>query len=898
MAGPTAETSERDDLLDQVLGRYLAALDAGETPDRAELLARYPELQAYFAEQDDMEQWMAPLRAVSQSAHVDTTIYTSQGSPSEQPASGAPAPEPTFGSYKLLAPIGRGGMGVIWKALDQRLNRVVALKMLLSSDPSPLDLQRFRNEAEAAALLDHPHIVPIYEVGERDGQMFFSMKLVEGGSLAAHLAEFRRRPQDAARVLAEVARAVHYAHQRGILHRDLKPGNILLEARQGGAEPHQYVPLVTDFGLAKRLGAQELTQPGALIGTPGYMAPEQARGHQAAVTTASDIYGLGAVLYALLTGSAPFAGDDLLRTLEQVRTREPEPPRSRNPLVPRDLELICLKCLDKEPQRRYASAAALADELDRFRAGKPLVQTRPVGNAERLWRWFRRNPVLGSLAAAVVLLLASVAVIASVGYYRLKTANEREHASRLRAEDNLQVAREAVAYFADLSEQPQMQKRGLENLRREMRRRARDFYTQLVRQQPNDARLEAERGQAFVQLGRMNALLGAAGDAVAAHRQAEQIFADLCRKYPGVPGYEEGLAQALLEQGLLYQLSRQFPDARRVLDEALPIRKRLADEHPDVPAYQERLSRALHHLARFYQVTRQTGTAQKTYEEAQHRLEQLLAAQGSNRALYAELLAGTHINLGTLLLDRGDVPKARAHYETARDLLSPFDAENPGNPRRLDLLAEAHHLLGSLERGRSPERALPAYDASLKVLQRLTRDHPDVPDYQFHLGSVYHARGYALLLMAQKDSLRNTDLLDEADAWYAKAAGVLEPLVRDYDEVRFPGERDRFSPAHFPEELGKIHYDWACLDSVQIAALKNAPREAALKEARAASHADLAVEHLRKAWTAWLHGYRDALVLLQQDSDLQALRQRPEFAPLLAEFTRELPPSKAPAPRP
>jgi serine/threonine-protein kinase len=283
-------------------------------------------------------------------------------------------------------------------------------------------VQRFRNEAEVIAQLDHPHILPVYEVGEHDGVHYFSMKLVEGGSLAAHLDAYRADPREAARLVATIARAVHYAHQRGILHRDLKPSNILLD--QDG-QPH-----VSDFGLAKRMEADgSLTQTGAIVGTPQYMAPEQTRGCKGAVTTATDVYGLGAVLYALLTGRPPFRGETVLETLEQVRDREPEPPRRINAKVDRDLETICLKCLAKDPVRRYGSAEAVAEDLERWLSGEP-VAARPPGWAERVGRWMRRHRSL-VLSATAFLLLALVGLTAAlvrIAHEQTQTAQARDEA--------------------------------------------------------------------------------------------------------------------------------------------------------------------------------------------------------------------------------------------------------------------------------------------------------------------------------------------------------------------------------------------------------------------------------------------------------------------------------------
>jgi WD40 repeat protein len=317
-----------------------------------------------------------------------------------------------FGGYELLGEIGRGGMGVVYKARQIALNRPVALKMLLHgrfADAAFVD--RFHLEAEAAALLDHPNIVPIYEVGQHGGQPYYSMKLIEGHSLAQEIAEgrwkvadgtggadkaaVRRRQSAIATLVAKLARAVAFAHQHGVLHRDIKPHNILLDA---GGEPH-----LADFGLAKLLDQESgLTLSAAVIGSPGFMAPEQAAGKTKQVTTAADVYGLGAVLYALLTGKAVFHADTPLETLRQVVDQEPVKPRASNPAVAPDLETICLKCLQKEPAKRYASAQALAEDLERWLRAEP-IQARRTTAIERAWLWCRRQPVRASLVGALIL---------------------------------------------------------------------------------------------------------------------------------------------------------------------------------------------------------------------------------------------------------------------------------------------------------------------------------------------------------------------------------------------------------------------------------------------------------------------------------------------------------------
>ena len=321
MALEATTTFDRERLLDDVVTAYLKEARTGRAPEPDAWLARYPELASdlaeFFADRAAMERLAVPLRSVT-------------------PGS---LPVEAIGDYELLEEIARGGMGVVYRARQRSLNRVVALKMVLSGRlASAADVERFRHEAESVAQLDHPHIVPIYEVGEwRAGELtpavpYFSMKLVEGGSVADRLDRFGNDPRAAARLVATAARAVHYAHQRGILHRDLKPANILLDA---DGQPH-----ITDFGLAKRVeGDSALTQSGAAVGTPSYMAPEQAAGARG-LSTAADVYALGAILYELLTGEPPFRGETPLDTILQVLDREPESPRSLNPRLDADLAAV------------------------------------------------------------------------------------------------------------------------------------------------------------------------------------------------------------------------------------------------------------------------------------------------------------------------------------------------------------------------------------------------------------------------------------------------------------------------------------------------------------------------------------------------------------------------------
>jgi len=306
-----------------------------------------------------------------------------------------------LGDYELVAEIARGGMGVVYKARQISLNRIVAVKMILAGQlATKADHDRFHAEAEAAALLDHPNIVPIFEVGEYEGQHYFSMGYVDGSSLSARLTEGPLPPKEAAELVATVAEAVQYAHLQGVIHRDIKPSNILIDSKGR--------PRVTDFGLAKRVdGGSELTATGQVLGTPSYMSPEQAAGQINAIGPAADVYSLGALLYTALTGRPPFQAATALETMQHVLDREPVALRKLNAAIPRDLETIVLKCLEKEFGRRYVTAQELADDLKRYLDGKPVL-ARPAGAAGRIGRWCRRKP---ALTAAAVMVGSSMIVL-------------------------------------------------------------------------------------------------------------------------------------------------------------------------------------------------------------------------------------------------------------------------------------------------------------------------------------------------------------------------------------------------------------------------------------------------------------------------------------------------------
>ena len=426
-----AQTME--DRVEAAAAEYLQAVDRGAAPDRAEFLKRYPDLAAELNEfLDDLAHFhvISTPRALDTPADPAATATFNGG-----PIVSAPERPIRIAGYEIVGEVGRGGMGIVYRARQLSINRLVALKTV---SPDRLgtheDRDRFLREAEAAATLEHPNIVPIYEVGECDGRSYFTMKLVEGGSLADHRNRYYSDPRGAANLVARIARAVHYAHQRGILHRDLKPSNVLLDPSSE--------PMVADFGLAKRLdGPADNSGSGIIVGTPAYMAPEQARGAKG-LTTAADVYGLGAILYELLTDRPPYRAPSPAETLAFVLRGELSRPRSINPRVSADLEAICLKCLSTEPSSRYGSAEALAAELGHWLAGEP-IEARPARLLERGRKWIRRNPTLTALTGVAAVAVGAIIWAAVALAYNAQLADAKRRAEN--AYGDMEVAKDELA---------------------------------------------------------------------------------------------------------------------------------------------------------------------------------------------------------------------------------------------------------------------------------------------------------------------------------------------------------------------------------------------------------------------------------------------------------------------
>lgn len=763
------------------LEEYLAELEAGRKPDRQAFLARHGDVAGPLAE------CLNGLDLMHRAAvHLDESCTDLDGRlPPEAPDRGR------LGDYRLVREIGRGGMGIVYEAEQVSLGRRVALKVLpLAATLDSRERQRFKNEAQAAAHLHHPHIVPVFAVGSERGVHYYAMQYIEGPSLAHVIRDLCKRrsnpsrqppdretgsighdvtapvedpaadssslppgmlrpPRSMCRNVAELgvqaAEALEYAHQAGIVHRDIKPGNLLLDARGN--------VWVTDFGLARVPGNSSLTRTGELLGTVRYMSPEQALARQGIVDQRTDVYALGATLYELLTLEPLFSGQDRHEILVQLTREEPRPPRSLNKFIPIELETILLKALAKEPAARYGTAQELADDLRRFLADKPILARRP-SITERIARWARRHRQ-GVTAAVGVLILAVI------GLTLCTVLIARQHRE---AQTRRRQARHAVdQMFTKVAQSWLSRQPHLEPLQREFLLEALAFYEGFAQEDGNDAETLRATAKAFVRVGDIQQKLGESAAARTAYGEAIARLDRLTARRPEQAEAREELAVCHVQRGSLERAGQRFPEARQDYERAREVFERLAEEQPGNSAFADGLAGCHHNLGLVLQETGQSPDAQASYDRALaifHRLAEAFPGLPD----YRQHLAACLNNRGNLAREAGRLREAELNHRQALTLREKLTRDDPDAPLHRQELATSQHNLGIVlaQTGRLAD-AEKACGRALLLREQLTSGFPNVPLYWQELASTRQQLGLVLAALGR---------MAEAEAAYREAIRI------------------------------------------------------------------------------------------------------------------------------
>lgn len=866
--------------------------------------------------------------------------------PTETPQEGAAgrgAALPIVPGYEVLELVGRGGMGTVYRARHLALDRIVALKMILTGGHADeVERIRFHREAQAVARLQHPNIVQIYEVGEVDGIPFFSLEYLGGGSLQQRIGNAPQPARAAARLVEQLARAMAYAHEQGVIHRDLKPANIFLAGRPSPNEgaaladtlPEDGVAKIGDFGLAKRLGEDsEQTRTGAVLGTPSFMAPEQAGGHARDVGPLADVYSLGAVLYQLITGSPPFRGTTVLDTLEQVRTQEPVPPRRLQPKVPRDLETITLKCLQKDPRARYPGCAELADDLHRFLHGEPIL-ARPVSAPARLVRWARRHPGVAALTGAVALLLLVAAVVPSVLAWRLKRANvaaeqEEQNAlqeqARAREAEALAVSQYDLAYDAlgdlvlkiqlDLDEAP-----GGRHVRRELLEDTMQKLHRLHESPATSDRLFRRYASAHMQLGEILWGLNRRSEAEQEYRKAGE-YAD--RAYQANPTSDKAKANIAANHNRMGDVElfyhKHLEPARTHYTAAVPLWEELANKMVAFPDGDP----SLPELERINLVDTEEAVADTydrmgivalrfdfDYAKAEEWFGKSLAIRERHLKTHPSrahrvAVGASYIYLGELALQHNELDKAIPPYEALLKQREATFAERRWSLKARRELADAQGKLGDalmLKKRNAEGHA--QYLASRDLFQQVRAAEPDDPTYRGLVAHAHYRCGTSYLRVGDPAAARREfeDGLKLRQAVYAEVTDArqqinMQPqlmfaLVRTgrYAEAAEMAANVRKNLNMVPVHLAEAG---ACFGLCMAAvAPGKVPDQLTPEEKR------LRDSYFRQAMASFEEARAkkyDDVLFLDCDADLDVLHEVPEYVRWLESFKHSLQPTTEPA---
>ncbi len=806
--------------------------------------------------------------------------------------------------YELLGVLGQGGMGVVYQARQLSLGRIVALKVLPNPEHAGPDaLQRFEAEAKAVARLQHPHVVQVYEVGRQQGLPYFSMEYCEGGSLDNRLDGTPWQPDRAAALVEILARAVHAAHGAGVVHRDLKPGNVLLAA--------DGMPKVTDFGLAKRLDVEGQTRTGAVMGTPCYMSPEQAGGRGKEVGPATDVYALGVILYELLTGRPPFKGATDYDTIMQVIADEPVPVRRLQPRVSRDLETVCHKCLEKDPARRYASAAALAEDLGRFLAREPIL-ARPIGGTERLWRWCRRHPGLAALVAACPIVAWAVTISLWVSQARQKDENNR---ARQVADQQAAIARDNVHRAIEQ-----------EAIARDNARVATELHLQAATRMSN-------LGKDVFKILRARALRQHAGPEMRALSAQvgtlfEQMMCEMGKDLDSAGGNHFGLTDAyqrvsdlLVQQGLSAEALRNY-------QKGYELTRAIARQEPENDMARAHSAVFLLRLGNMEVLLRGDAHAAREYYRKAQALREEIAEHprsGEYPALENKIgLSYCAWELGRAELELGHPAAARDHMQKAVDYRRAWVEARPKDEEARGRLAEMCMWLGIASWHVEDAPAVEAsFGEACRIYAQLVAPYPNAHWFRADQALILGNRGEAFLRLGRPDeaeksfaaSLKDIRVSlagDPEETSYSETLALTQDRLARLDELR--GNRDS-ARSHDEEalrlwgellEIEPSNLAWQAAHARSLAhcgkeaeaiaraeaLLKKNPRSTSLQMETARCYAICAAQaaspQARQRYTAraiealraaTVLGYKDWFAL-RTDPELAALRQQAEYQAL------------------
>jgi serine/threonine-protein kinase len=909
-----------------------------DEPTLADTLSASVERGIDLAETGAETVWLAGTVRADSSSHcpnlgetVDANVVTSPagdaidaGAPTvgaRQAEPRQPRVMPKIPDYEIFHELGRGGMGVVYKARQTGLQRLCALKMILGGAHATSEAAtRFLTEAAAIAKLQHPNIVQIYHIGEADGLPFFELEFVPGGSLEKSLDGTPWSPKKAADMAEKLALAMGEAHRQGIVHRDLKPGNVLL-TRDGS-------PKITDFGLAKAMDSETgVTRTESILGSPSYMAPEQAEGRTKEASPETDVYALGAILYELITGRPPFRGATLLETLEHVKHAEPVPPSRLVPNVPRDLETICLKCLSKEPEKRYRTADELAGELRSFLDDKP-IKARPISRPARAVRWCRRNPRDAALVGLLTLLPFILAFGASFAAYRISRERDRAEEQRKIADQQKQIAErnegiakanaeEARKAQAEATKQANLALNTIydvvtkaeENLRpraemgalrKELLELAMKNLDQIARDATNSKLADRTMGVALQRMGNFYEQMGNTEKGIETYRRSLEIFRRLMQDQPDEDWNSFNLAVSYDHLG---ETGREVePEPGKLFDlygRAQALRKGLVEHvrSPNPTPFQRKYAMAVSSI-KLAALAMEVGDPKLALAKAIEALDvsvslgrelppESVKDRGPKELQQRLVLASANLFLGRANHRLGNESEARTRFQQAADQLQSIIESDPTNAYVQQELGRVYDAIGEMEQeqGHIPQ-CIEKYEAARSIFQDLVNKDQSNPEYrwylantQYHLGPVLHQQGDPAAADLLQQCLETRRFLEKNDPKnIQRTIELMLALARTGD---IPGA-DALAEkvvAYAPRHPGKL-FSAACAEALCVAtgaAGKDEPQGSEFEERARDRHARRAVEILKMAAE---HGYRDARAL-ETNLDLDPIRDRDDFRALM-----------------